>query len=285
MVDKREPSGLISRSVWGAKYDDGFRDRPVPISEFWLHHSVTIAPDLIPPFTDDDAAIRTLERIGEERFGGGISYTVPVTPVGRAYSGHSWWRQGAHTKGHNTVGVAFVLVGNYNNMKPTAEQIKQIARVMVEAHRIGIATRHTLNGGHRQASGNIGVTECPGSKGLAAIPEINALAERLWNGEEEEDDMQLTDRVEVDNAQGVNESVTIATMFNRMNWVYNETIRQREQLKALVANEGAQTAALKAIAANPDISIEALTEASKAGAKAALDEKISDAEVNLTVEP
>lgn len=169
----------ISRAEWGAQEQDGFGDRPVPVTELWLHHSMTIAPDLIPPFTDDDAAVRTLERIGESRFGGGISYTRVCTPVGRLYVGHSWHRRGAHTKGHNTVASAYVLVGNHTKNPPTAAQEEAIARDMVEQHRAGKSTRHTLNGAHRDASGNS--TDCCGDAAAARIPSINRRAEALWD--------------------------------------------------------------------------------------------------------
>lgn len=171
---------VIDRSEWGARHPDGFDDRPMPITEMWLHHSVTVAPDLVPPFTDDDEAVRTLERIGQSRFGGGISYTRPVTPVGRIYEGHSLHRRGAHTKGHNTVGMAYCLVGNYDSLAPTRAQKVAIARDMVELHRAGKATRHTLNGGHRDVSS----TACPGAKGYAAIPEINRIANEMWAGKD-----------------------------------------------------------------------------------------------------
>lgn len=191
---KRNVSGLISRSAWGARYPDGFEDRPLPVTEFWLHHSVTIAPDLLPPFDDDDEAVRKLESIGQSRFGGGISYTMPVTPIGRIYVGHSFWRKGAHTYRHNTIAAAFCLVGNYETSNVTSAQIEAIASAMVRAQREGLATRHTLNGGHRDASGNS--TSCPGAKGEAAIKVINARAEVLWASGypnevvvEEEDDM------------------------------------------------------------------------------------------------
>jgi hypothetical protein len=169
---------LIRRKDWGAIYQDGFGDRPLPVSEYWLHHSVTIAPDLVPPFTDDDAAIRTLERIGQQRFGGGISYTYPVTPVGRIYQGVSIDRRGAHTKGHNTVGAAFVLVGDFQTRPPSVAARDAIARQMVEDHRAGKSNRHTLNGGHRDASGNS--TDCPGDAAHDAIPDINRRANALW---------------------------------------------------------------------------------------------------------
>ena len=175
---KINPANLIPRAKWGAKFADGFGDRPVPITEFWLHHSVTPLPN---NSAEEISAVRLLEKIGQERFGGGISYNVPVMPSGRAFVGVSWWRRGAHTKGHNTPAVAFVLVGDYNKAQVTSEQMEAIAATMVEARRKGIAERHTLNGGHQQASGNTG-TECPGKNGMAAIPLINALAERMWKG-------------------------------------------------------------------------------------------------------
>lgn len=191
----------ISRAAWGARYRDGFDDRPMPVSEWWLHHSVTIAPDLVAPFSDDDAAVRTLERIGQERFGGGISYTYPVTPVGRIYVGHSLRRRGAHTKGHNTVGAAFVLVGDYSKRAPTAAQELAIARRMVLDHRAGKATNHQLIGGHRDVGlreqGRM-TTECPGNAAYARIPAINKLARDLWASNyptQEDDDMPTTDEI------------------------------------------------------------------------------------------
>jgi peptidoglycan hydrolase-like protein with peptidoglycan-binding domain len=167
---------IISREQWGAKHPGGFYDRRLPITEWWLHHSVTIAPDLVPPFDDDDRAIRLLETIGQQRFGGGISYTYPVTPAGRVYEGHGIRRVGAHTKGHNTVGAAFCLVGNYDRVDPTDAQRHAIAEVMVDHHRRGWATRHTLNGGHR----DVYPTSCPGARGYAAIADINRRARLMY---------------------------------------------------------------------------------------------------------
>ena len=55
---------------------------------------IGIAPDLLPPFTDDYAAVRTLEDIGESRFGRGISYHFPITPAGLVFEGVSIDRDG-----------------------------------------------------------------------------------------------------------------------------------------------------------------------------------------------
>jgi hypothetical protein len=177
MVAHQNIPGLISRASWGAVEPDGFGTRALPTTEWWLHHSVTVAPDLVPPYTDDDAAIRLLERIGQQRFGGGISYTCLVTPVGRAYVGHSFWRRGAHTQGHNTIGAGICFVGNYETTRPTTAQLDAAAQVLCVAHRAGLSTAHRLNGGHRDTKS----TTCPGKYAYAAIAQINARAAEHWS--------------------------------------------------------------------------------------------------------
>lgn len=171
-------SNAIARAVWGARYPNGFGDRPVPFTEWWLHHSVTIAPDLVPPFDDDDFAIRQLESIGQSRFGGGISYTVPITPYGRVYEGLGLQRRGAHTLGHNTAGAAIVFVGDYERNPVPSPMIEAAAQTMVLAHRMGAAKTHQLNGGHR----DVGSTSCPGKYAYGKIEAINARARVLWDG-------------------------------------------------------------------------------------------------------
>ncbi len=177
MVAHQNIPGLISRAAWGASESDGFGNRALPVKEWWLHHSVTVAPDLVPPYTDDDAAIRLLERIGESRFDGGISYTVPITPSGRAYVGHSFWRRGAHTQGHNTVGAAICFVGNYETTRPTTAQLDAAAQVLCAAHRAGLSTAHRLSGGHRDTK----ATTCPGKYAYGAVAQINARAAEHWS--------------------------------------------------------------------------------------------------------
>lgn len=169
---------IIPRSTWGARYADGGGAAPVPFSEWWLHHSVTIAPDLIPPFDDEYRAMRALEQIGQDRFQQGISYTWPIMPNGRVYQGHSVNRLGAHTGGRNSVARAICFVGNYETTRPTAAQIESAAQLMVREYRAGRATRATLNGGHR----DLKATSCPGRFAYESIPLINARATTLIHG-------------------------------------------------------------------------------------------------------
>lgn len=165
---------IIPREEWGAVHEDGYGTSTLPAGEVWLHHSVTVAPDLVAPFDDEHAAMRTLERIGEQRFGRGISYTFAVMPTGRVYEGHSVEREGAHTARRNDLARAIVWVGNYDVTRPTAHQIAATAALLRQGKARGWWRRAALNGGHCDAPG--AVTACPGRHGLAAIPHVNKLA-------------------------------------------------------------------------------------------------------------
>lgn len=174
---------IISRGEWGARYGDGKPGAANPAREIWLHHSVTAAPDLEPPFSDDYAAIRQLEEIGASRFGReyGISYTFPITPAGLIFEGHDVRKLGAHTRGHNTIGRAICFVGNYERRRPTDEQLNAAAWLLRHGYDRGWWTRRTLNGGHRDVS----ATACPGRHAYARIDDINR---RARTGDFEEDD-------------------------------------------------------------------------------------------------
>lgn len=181
---------IIPRSKWGARYDNGFGVRALPIPEKWLHHSVTIAPDL--HFLDIDGdgvdedeerAMRVLEDIGEDRFNGGISYTFCVMPSGRIYEGHSIDRVGAHTAGRNTISASICLVGNYQQTDPTEMQKKSVAWLLEHGRASGWWYNNQLTGGHRDVYN----TGCPGDEAYDEIAGINTIA--ATGGYNEEDDM------------------------------------------------------------------------------------------------
>lgn len=169
---------LHSRSSWGARYQDGTGPRPLPVTEFWLHHAAGDYAGAGATLEEDRAGVRRLEAIGESRYSCGISYTFPVARSGRIFVGHSMPRIGTHTKGHNTVAAAFCLMQDCRDTPVSSASRQAIAERMVIEHRAGRATRHTLNGGHKDASGNS--TSCPEALGMAAVPDINARAAQLW---------------------------------------------------------------------------------------------------------
>lgn len=163
---------IIPRAEWGARHPNGFGQRRLPAREAWLHHSVTIAPDLLAPFDDDYAAIRTLEQIGQDRFGGGISYTRLITPAGLVFEGHSVDRVGSHTADHNSIACGYCLVGDYSATRPTDVQLRALAWVLQHDHGHGWIDQPRLDGGHR----DLKATSCPGDRAYTAIPAINRLA-------------------------------------------------------------------------------------------------------------
>ncbi len=174
---------MISRDQWGARHDDGDAAAVLPALQWWLHHSATIAPDLVwidanGDGVDDDerAAMRSLEEIGQRRFSHGISYSFLVPPSGRLYQGHSMGRRGAHTAGRNTTDRAVCLIGDYEQRVPTDAQLHTVAAVMVHEHRAGRVRTHRLAGGHR----DLKATACPGEHAYHLIGEINRRASALW---------------------------------------------------------------------------------------------------------
>lgn len=169
---------IIPRSEWGARYANGFGSRALPTKEVWLHHSVTIAPDLLPPFDDDYEAIRTLERIGQSRFGHGISYTFLITPVGLVFEGHSVDRVGAHTAGRNTISAAICFVGNYEQDEPTEAQLDNAGWLLAHGFLSGWFDAADLNGGHRDLKS----TACPGQHAYDRMADIDRRAHEHVQG-------------------------------------------------------------------------------------------------------
>lgn len=166
-----EDQRIIQRPEWGARHEDGFGPRPVGDLEVYVHHSVTIAPDLLPPFDDDYAAIRRLEEIGEQRFGKGISYHFPITPAGLIFEGVTVDRVGSAIANYNTPTANIVWVGNYDVAAPPLAMLQ--ATDWLLHHGAGKWWREPLvTGGHRDAPG--AQTACPGRFAYNALDALNA---------------------------------------------------------------------------------------------------------------
>lgn len=158
------------RSDWGPRYRAGFGALSLPVRELWLHHSVTGKP--FSDLNSERAAMRTLENIGQDRFGAGVSYTLAVMPSGRIYEGTGVGRIGAHTYRRNSFSHAFVLVGDYSRVGPTAVQQHAIAECLRDGKARGWWREARLTGGHR----DVRSTGCPGDAAYATITNINRLA-------------------------------------------------------------------------------------------------------------
>lgn len=166
-------NAIIDRKDWGATQADGFYNRKVGRLDKWLHHTVTTQLSVDASQATEASEMRSLERIGQSRFKGGISYTFVVFPSGRIYEGHSIGRVGAHTAGRNTISAGIALAGNYEVNEMTQAQISSIAWLMNEGVRKGWWTENKLDGGHRDTKS----TACPGKNAYKRISEINKVAD------------------------------------------------------------------------------------------------------------
>jgi hypothetical protein len=167
------PAGqLVQRVRWGAVYPAGFGPAPMPAARVWLHHSETVSAGPNATLDADIATVQALERTGQERFGGGISYTFAVCESGRIFEGTGPTRRGAHTKGENMVARAIVLVGSYMTREPTEQQLAAVALLLARGAQAGWWCLPELVGGHRDAPG--AATSCPGDRAYARVRQINA---------------------------------------------------------------------------------------------------------------
>lgn len=162
---------IIERPEWGARHADGFGPRAVGALEVYVHHSVTIAPDLVPPFTDDYAAVRQLEAIGQSRFGKGISYQFPITPAGLVFEGVSVDRVGAAISNYNTPTANIVWVGNYDTANPPRPMLEATDWLLHHGVDRGWWRKPVVAGGHQDAPG--AQTACPGRYAEALLGDLN----------------------------------------------------------------------------------------------------------------
>lgn len=173
---------IITREAWGAA-QDYTSDRRVdsPAAGFFLHISVTIDHgDLT---GNEHADLRTIERIGQQRFGIGFPYNAAAFDTGRLYEGQPLSRRGAHTV--NDKGVArYGAEGTSLNYAyralclPQMEaddvtdvQVDAAARWAAAQIRAGLARRGARWDLHR----TVAWKACPGDAGAARLDELNRL--------------------------------------------------------------------------------------------------------------
>lgn len=111
-------AAIITRAQWGARHRNGVGSRPTGSLRKFTHHTVTAHLSANASRTQEERQMRILEDIGQQRFGGGISYNFLIFPSGRIYEGASVGRISYHSgSGRNTSGVGIAFVGNFEANK------------------------------------------------------------------------------------------------------------------------------------------------------------------------
>lgn|GEM_PF-2276032 len=150
---------IATRASWGARHRDGDINLTGQAGEVIIHHTVTATLPTNATVAQEQAQMRHIEQIGQDRFRQGISYNLIIFPSGRAYQGVSWNRRGTHTGGRNSTSRGIAFAGNFDTQQPTAQMIATAAAVV--AH--GRGRWWTTNAAIR-AHRDVTATLCPGRR-------------------------------------------------------------------------------------------------------------------------
>lgn len=180
-----EQRRIITRDEWGARPPRSRRYIETPTRELWLHHTAG-ADDANSNgvWWDDMRGIQNFHM--DDRGWSDFAYSFGVGG-GQVFEGRGFGVAGGHTKGHNSVSHAIVLIGNYELMEPTEEDLAAIAWLIREGRSLGMWG--DLTGPHRDASG--ASTSCCGRNLIARIPDLRrmAAAPNQQSVDQEEEDM------------------------------------------------------------------------------------------------
>lgn len=293
------PRRIVPRAEWGAAAPTSPPRRiATPTLEVWLHHSAgALDAGGNGVWWDDMRGIQRFHQAPEPAGRGwsDFAYSFGIGG-GQVFEGRGFGIAGGHTKGRNGVSHGICLIGNYDHMVPTSEDLEAIAWLLAEGRRAG-AWRE-LTGPHRDAPG--AATSCCGRNLIDRIPELRRRAGAIHAGGTttmEDDDMQkderdallgtafltrvLYDSLTPNGLWNVNprtgEKVPAGTPGSKpvadvWRWA-REAAEAARTVPALHGKIAGLTVALEAIAAGGGVSpadLERITLAAQAGTKAAL---------------
>lgn len=113
-------------------------------------------------------------------------------------------RRGAHNDGENSTRLGLVVLGNYDQSRPSLEVVRTVGRFVRHAHESGWTTRLHVKG-HRDTD----ATSCPGRNLYAQFPTIRTIAS-------EEDDMTPEQEAKLDELLGLAKWLKDRTMKTNM---------------------------------------------------------------------
>lgn len=184
------------------------------------------------------------------------------------------WHSGVRSVNHESIGIE-------HSAQPGRDATEATIRNSVELCTV-LCRRYGLTADAIDKHNDFSATQCPGTLPVSRIREavranLAGTTAPSTPVPQEDPDMMLSDKVTLSlfdaagKATGETEEQTIATLFNRLNFVYGEVLRQR-------VTEAAQTAALKAIAEAQGVDAEAVT----AHVLAAVDKALANVTLTLT---
>lgn len=173
---------IVPRSGWNARPPKRTPFKiPIPTPRLWLHHSAGGG--------SDETRVRAIQDFHMDVRGwNDIAYSFLIDndpPDVDIFEGRGAGIAGGHTAGDNTQSHGICVIGDFSTVPPADDTLRQIAEVVAYGHKQEWWPL-AFTGGHRDAPG--ANTSCPGTALHRLIPEINAEAKRIHDG----DDMALT---------------------------------------------------------------------------------------------
>jgi hypothetical protein len=153
---------IVSRAVWNARTPEGRRQIAIPTARLWIHHSADSARGA--------AGMRSIQNFHMDTRGyADIGYSFVVDNAdGKIFEGRGVGIQGAHTLGDNTKSHAICVMGNFENVQPSAQAIASIVALARHGREKGWWAPTCR--GHREAP--MASTACPGAHLFARLGEI-----------------------------------------------------------------------------------------------------------------
>ncbi|KAL5015648.1 hypothetical protein ScPMuIL_007269 [Solemya velum] len=154
---------LVSRQEWGARLPKTSSNISTPVNDVFVHHTA-----MSPCYSLSSCSqeMRTIQNFHMDIRGwDDLGYSFLVGEDGRVYESRGWDRQGAHTKGWNTVAVAVSVMGNFMTRLPNEAALRAVRNLIacgVEMEKV-TPTYHLY--GHRDVKS----TACPGDTLYAHI--------------------------------------------------------------------------------------------------------------------
>lgn len=166
---------IISRAESGLRPATRRTYIDTPTPELWLHHSAgALDAGGNGVWWDDVLGIQEFHMRPVAQGGRGwsdIAYSFLIGG-GLIFEGRGVGIAGGHTAGHNRISHAICLIGNYELMEPTDEDLDAAAWLIGHGRRQGWWGE--LTGPHRDASG--ASTACCGRHLIARIPDLRRMA-------------------------------------------------------------------------------------------------------------
>ncbi|MBY0113888.1 MAG: peptidoglycan recognition protein family protein [Phycisphaerales bacterium] len=151
------PTNVIARSTWTRQSVIRSLANPMNgVNRITIHHDAIPSQNLR---TQSDAVAR-LNSVRQSHIKEGwadIGYHYVIDPQGRVWEGRPLTFQGAHVKDHNEHNIGVMCMGNFEQQRPTSNQIASLdgfVGVLMRRHRIPVNRVYT----HRE----IMPTACPG---------------------------------------------------------------------------------------------------------------------------